>query len=246
MDKFNIQNNLYKYFYHYIPYVDENSNAKIYRNLNWGYEYLCYMLYVKSIIERISPKSILDIGCGDGRLFSLLECNARKVGVDLSGRAIILARALNDGCEFHNSNVSDINETFELVSAIEVLEHIPDNNISKFIENVTNKIVDQGFFVISVPTKNIPLNKKHYRHYDFELLLEHVLNNSKKLKLVEHNFVYYRSKLLKLYLRVTNNRLWFLDLKPLSGLVWKYIFKNKLTTPEKGSHLVAVFKNECS
>lgn len=38
------------------------------RNLSWGYEYLSYLNFVLEKASQIGFKSLLDVGCGDGRL----------------------------------------------------------------------------------------------------------------------------------------------------------------------------------
>ena len=90
-EKQTIQENLYDFPYHYIPQVNEKGAVSRYRFLDWGFEYLCYILHIKDIIESLSPYSVLDVGCGEGRFLGLLSNQiVRKVGVDLSERAIQL------------------------------------------------------------------------------------------------------------------------------------------------------------
>ncbi len=75
---------------------------------------------------------ILDFGCGQGRLTSLLGRvfkNAEVSGVDISEKALALARQKHPGLEFvpfDGEETPFADQTFDLVFSYHVLEHVPD------------------------------------------------------------------------------------------------------------------------
>ena len=166
-DKFKIQDDLYEFPYHHIPYFDGNGYGRRYRDLQWGFEYLCYLKYAKEIVESLRPSSVLDVGCGTGRFIGLLgDSIHRKVGVDLSERAIAFAKAFHAatkdaGIDFHATDASCIAGDFDVVTAIEVLEHIPDAEVPGFLQTLMSRAKSGGHVLLSVPTTNCPLNRKH-------------------------------------------------------------------------------------
>jgi 2-polyprenyl-3-methyl-5-hydroxy-6-metoxy-1,4-benzoquinol methylase len=172
-EKFNIQDMEYSIPYHHLVNFRHFSNAWI---MPWGQEYYVYVKKVLDLSKKHNPKSIIDIGCGDGKIsFELAKIygeKIRNVGIDLSERAILLAKGLNygNGAEFFYRSISDFKEQFDMVLLVEVLEHIPDNLTASFVSDVKDRLTKEGIIIISVPSDRIPLNKKHYRHYNEKLL----------------------------------------------------------------------------
>lgn len=85
------------------------------------------------------PASYLDLGCGTGAMVTL----ARRLGVDAWGVDILphaepwlLRRDLRQPL--------DLGRTFELVSTIEVAEHIPVENDATFVETVARHVAPGG------------------------------------------------------------------------------------------------------
>ncbi len=84
-NRFEIQDAQYDFPYHYIPYLDGERGPQVYSYLDWGLQYLTYMTYVRYLILSFEPNSVLDVGCGEGRLLSMLGNRVpKRVGVDLS------------------------------------------------------------------------------------------------------------------------------------------------------------------
>lgn len=174
--RFGIQASRYEFPYHYLPTLDASGAVAIHRFLSWGLDYLTYMTFVVEVItQRLKAHTVLDIGCGDGRLISLLQGKvSRLVGVDPLRQAILFAQAFNPDAEFLIGDVSQVPGQFQVTALIEVLEHIPDEECPDFVAEVAAKTSPQGRLVVSVPTTNVPLSRKHYRHYDLGTLSQHL------------------------------------------------------------------------
>jgi SAM-dependent methyltransferase len=91
---------------------------------------------IKAILQRnaLSPKSIVEIGCGSGAVLDKLSGfaelqGARFEGYDISPQAIEMAMRLgNKRIRFVQDDLCSIDDgnNFDLLLAIDVLEHVPD------------------------------------------------------------------------------------------------------------------------
>lgn len=169
-----IQEAQYSYPYHYIPDWRDGKFSQT-QHWSWGFRYLGGMKVVFDELSDLSFRSLVDIGCGDGRF--VREMNRRYpekevLGVDYSERAITLARAMNPSLEFETRNILEdpIERTFDVATLIEVLEHIPPDQVEQFIERVRGVLEPEGCLLITVPHVNKSVSDKHYQHFDTELL----------------------------------------------------------------------------
>ena len=244
--KFRIQELEYHFPYHHLPHIDSQNNVVNYRTLAWGFKYFCYLLHCKKIIESLDVNSALDVGCGEGRFLGLLgdEIN-RKVGVDLSKRAIGFAKAFHPEIEFLSRDASEIEEKFDVVTAIEVLEHIPDEEVTDFFKKLAARTKERGKILISVPTSVKPVSAKHYRHYDLELFKNQVQTANVPFEIEKVDYVYKEPKWLKFYSKLTNNKFGTLQIKYFNDWIWKYTQKNLcITDAENGEELVVLLKRK--
>jgi len=107
---------------------------------------------------------VLDIGCGRGMLLVALALSgaAREgLGVDPSTRAIALARAVanklravrgaSDGMALcfavGFAGDADSNDTFDVVTMVDVMHHLPRETRDKAISMAANALRDGGIFV---------------------------------------------------------------------------------------------------
>lgn len=242
-DKYEIQESLYDFPYHYLAYLESNT-PHIKRTLHWGFEYLTYMGVVMHEIQKLKHLNILDIGCGDGYLLNHLNTEAEKFGVDLSEKAISFAKAFSTDARFEVEDIFNIKKTYDLVSLIEVLEHIPDNFIEKFMIQVIELIKKDGYFIISVPTTVIPLSKKHYRHYDENLLSEQIEMYG-NMELVKEIRAYKESGLFKFGSSLLNNRLWSINSNVILKMFWNWHKRNNyFGDKSNGFHIVRIYKKK--
>jgi 2-polyprenyl-3-methyl-5-hydroxy-6-metoxy-1,4-benzoquinol methylase len=106
---------------------------------------------VSAALVPVDVRSILDLGCGDGRITNLLARQDRfVVGTDISKTALQRVNAYRvlasiDSLPFHSLS-------FDLVTAFEVLEHLPDDMLRKVlceIKRVTRRYVIVSVLVVS-------------------------------------------------------------------------------------------------
>jgi SAM-dependent methyltransferase len=237
---FNRQERLYSFPYHYLPTLDESGTIAIHKFLSWGLDYLTYMSFAVDLItHRMETLSLLDVGCGDGRLLNMVEgCVPHRVGVDLSERAILFAKAFNPDARFIVGDLSSVPGQFQTVTLIEVMEHIPDEKYPEFINKVAEKTRPDGRLIVSVPTTNVPLNRKHYRHYNLPLLRQHL---SSTFSIESHWFLSRRGWRFRLWNWLLQNQIGIILPRIWRRAVWKLHRRyTYMASPNDGKHLLAV------
>ncbi len=154
----------------------------------------------------------------------------------------------HNNVEFLSVAAQELKETFDVVLAVEVLEHIADDECSSFLKVLAEQCKLGGYVVISVPTTVLPLNKKHYRHYDLSLFQKQLDQADADLEIISTEHIYRSSWLINIYTRFTQNRFWFIEINILNRLMWNYAWKQLRKTNEMhGRHLVVVLQktNKC-
>lgn len=241
-----IQEAEYEFPYHHIPHFDVAGVGARARILPWGLDYLLYLGRMRDLVVQQDPDSVLDVGCGDGRFLGLLPASiGRRMGVDLSERAIQFARAFHPGIEFDARDAADLEETFDVVTAVEVLEHVPDESVPGFLRALAARTRPGGAVVICVPSTFVPVTPKHFRHYDEELLTKQLADSGAPLRIEHIEWACRRSRLAVWYRKLTLNRLWFAEIWPVRKRVWNYLRKNTLAADKgRGKHVIAVCRRE--
>jgi 2-polyprenyl-3-methyl-5-hydroxy-6-metoxy-1,4-benzoquinol methylase len=166
----------------------------------------------------------------------------RRVGVDLSSESIGFAKAFAPPVEFHNIDVAHLSESFDLVTSVEVLEHVPDEFITEFLRNIGARVREGGHLLVSVPTTARPKHVKHYRHYTECMLREALAETLPHFEIVSAEHIFADTWLTSLYQKLTINRLWTLEAPALSRLIWSKVWASRRSTPGRGAHLVALLR----
>jgi len=170
-----LQEGLYTFPYHHIPNWS-GGKFQYFRSLVPSCEYASYIRHLVDRARSQPFQSILDLGCGDGRLCAELRRaypSAQIVGVDVSERAIAFAKAFAPECEFHCVDTTSEDAAcgpFDLVYMVEVLEHIELKQVRSFLESASKRLSPTGRLFLTVPSSNVPVSDKHFQHFSPESL----------------------------------------------------------------------------
>jgi 2-polyprenyl-3-methyl-5-hydroxy-6-metoxy-1,4-benzoquinol methylase len=98
---------------------------------------------------------ILDIGSGDGALFrsvSRMNIHFSGVGCDpeIAGEINTASYSILKQ-RFPNPSIA--NRHFSIITALAVLEHIPNDELNGFVKDCHEQLKDGGLMVITVPSK---------------------------------------------------------------------------------------------
>jgi 2-polyprenyl-3-methyl-5-hydroxy-6-metoxy-1,4-benzoquinol methylase len=99
---------------------------------------------------------ILDVGCGYGEFLYFLQSSgySNAHGIDLNARQVELGSSLgvqNLRCGDSRKFLADRPESFALISAIDVLEHIPKAEVLDFLGLVHSALAPGGTFLCQAP-----------------------------------------------------------------------------------------------
>jgi cyclopropane fatty-acyl-phospholipid synthase-like methyltransferase len=241
----NRQESQYAFPYHHVP---ARTSAGFQQTLvvRWGYVYLSYLEFVLALLARDPFESLLDIGCGDGRLVREVSTRfprTRVTGVDSSSRAIGLARAMAPEAEFVAGDIaaSDIAPgPFEIATLIEVLEHVPPEKTPRFAKAISQRLSPQGRLIVTVPTPVSGAQSKHYRHFDQERL-EDALSPAFSMR--ETFFLNRRSRVVRILDRLLTNRFFAVRHPGLLGRILELYTRHWLASPPRlATRICAVFQ----
>lgn len=170
----------------------------------------------KRIYETISliPKdvdSILEVGCGDGRIINPLVKKYKKVcGLDISQESLENVKAQKVKGRIEELPFED--NSFDIVLCCEVLEHLPFKVYEKSLKEMER--VAKKYIIVSVPNnENIELSKikcpycgclfhpyRHLRSFNYTKLKELFLEfKSEHYKLILNNQKEYPKSFIKIY-----------------------------------------------
>jgi 2-polyprenyl-3-methyl-5-hydroxy-6-metoxy-1,4-benzoquinol methylase len=117
--------------------------------------------------------AILDIGCGYGNFLYFLQSQGytETMGIDLNPQQLQVARRLgvrnvqcSEGKEFLRTSVGQ----FDFVSAIDVLEHVPKDQVLDFLDLVYAALRPGGRFLCQVPNLAAFYNPLFYMDFSHE------------------------------------------------------------------------------
>jgi SAM-dependent methyltransferase len=241
-DRETIQDEQYSFPYHYVARLDR-GRFSFHEVVGWGHEYLSYLMRVAQVLGERPFESLLDVGCGDGRLLSILAGkfpDARLVGLDYSKRAIGLARAMVPQCRFVAGDVTSsglFNEKFDCAACIETIEHIDPRLLPDFVSGIRQHLKAGATLVVTVPSANVPVQKKHYQHFTPQSLAA-TLEEAFEIEGIE--FLNGRSAVLRGLRTLLTNRLYTITHPvPLTAFYNFYVRRYLLSDHRRCGRLLA-------
>lgn len=125
----------------------------------------------KQYFPQEKTANVLDIGVGRGEMLSCMKewGYVNYVGIDISPSTINYCQSLKLNCQL----CSDIyawfsthQNTFSLITLLDVLEHIPKNHTIQYLKAIKSTLRDDGVLIIQVPNLQAPDGQLH-RYNDF-------------------------------------------------------------------------------
>ena len=124
------------------------------------------------IASLVTGETVLDIGCGPGRLMSLLRrAGKRPFGIDPNPQIIKVAARLDPALTIYEGTGNDIDRLgrrFSTITIIDVLEHIEDDRGQ--LRRIHAALDDGGRLIVLVPAFQMLFGKRdrnngHFRRY---------------------------------------------------------------------------------
>jgi len=123
-------------------------------------------------------QKLLDLGCGNARLYQkLIKKKINYTGIDSSNKLIEIAKKRFRKANFSVKNILDLtyNNAFDYILCYAVFHHIPKYYHAKFVKNIYDSLKDTGKFQLSVWNRW----QSKYRKYFYNKI------NKLKPKLIE-------------------------------------------------------------
>jgi len=171
------------------------------------------------------PKRLLEVGCGTGEFLKQARRFCGSVhGIEFNAEAAALCR--QDGLDVRELKLTDMEESFDVIAAFQVLEHVPDPG--RVIEFWAAHLVPGGFLVVAVPNQDGVLGSlqddflnlpPHHATLWGEMSLEYVA------KRFELDLIRYSREPLSVELYVTYTQSLLKRIPTRAGIVGKIIAK---------------------
>jgi len=113
-----------------------------------AYEEL-YDVYMQHI-EELNVSTILDVGCGSGKLLSILK-DFNAVGVDLSLEMV--KRSKEKGLDARHIDICELDEEFDVVLCVaDVLNYMSGTELKNFLQCIVERLKPNGYFIADINT----------------------------------------------------------------------------------------------
>lgn len=109
-------------------------------------------------VEKLSPKSVLDFGCGSGIVMALLNPKINRFVTDIFNEPFDFMQqclGLQDVKKLYPSDLDKTEFKFEIILAADVLEHLSDNEILRYLSLFHRRLNTDGYLIVSGPTENL-------------------------------------------------------------------------------------------
>jgi len=122
--------------------------------MNWLDRYLQKWRIREARRELPSGARVLDIGTYDGTLFALTGASGVGIDPDLAAVTSMPGVTLVKGL-FPTDLPELPNESFDAVTALAVLEHVPESELPMWAETIARLVAPSGRLIITVPAPRV-------------------------------------------------------------------------------------------
>jgi predicted TPR repeat methyltransferase len=103
------------------------------------------------LLEKFDVKTLLDVGCGNGKLLEKLSKRYQARGIDLSAKMVEIARA--KGLDASQTRLEELTDSFDALLAVaDVLNYMPEKMLQPFLEAVDARLESGGIFLCDINT----------------------------------------------------------------------------------------------
>ncbi len=105
------------------------------------------------VMQLVSPRSVVDLGCGTGSWLSIFKQNDVERVLGLDGSAVSAQVLQIEPSEFLQADLTKsipTNEQFDLACSLEVAEHLPESAAETFVQSLV-KLAPVVLFSAAVP-----------------------------------------------------------------------------------------------
>ncbi len=166
-----------------------------------GFHKNFYEWPVRRIITSLKKTDkVLDVGCGDGKLTSLMAPHVASItAVDNQKIALQFAKLITDQAQIKNikwkqddaRNIKEADESFDVVTCFDMVEHVPQETAKKVIRELTRILKKGGKLILTTPNRDELRGRifghkvidKHYYEYNYKELEDMFKENFKDLKI---------------------------------------------------------------
>ncbi|WP_419168981.1 class I SAM-dependent methyltransferase [Halobacteriovorax sp.] len=226
-----IQEEEYSFPYHYIPQFGDNFTQAV--CWQWGLNYCATIEFLLDKLEKKSFNTLVDVGTGDGRLVREIAKrfpNKSIKGVDYSQHAINLAKSFNPRLHFECLDITkSTNEKYDIITLIEVFEHIPIDICTTFVKGLASLLNKNGSLLLTVPHTNKPVSEKHFQHFTKEKIMTYF---SDEFEVVEYKPIDKVSRFVRYAKKLFYNKYFIIQSPYFNNLLFKYVKKCFTNTNE--------------
>lgn len=228
MKEQDLQEAEYNFPYHYISEFKDGFRQCL--RDDWSIHYVSTIEFLLSRLSKIHWHSLIDIGCGDGRMsreIKLMFTNRYVSGIDFSKHAIQLAKAMNQDLpsivfEERDITIDNSKTKYDVAILMEVLEHIPPESSADFIAAVHAQLSKGGTLLLTVPHSNKPVEYKHFMHFDSVRLKAILQNNFEIIEIIPFER---RSILTRILNLLIGNSFYLINNKTLLNFFYQFYKK---------------------
>jgi len=162
-------------------------------NSHWWHivRYSIFLNFIKKYLGNAGAYTILDSGCGAGKMIDLLNGFGKVYGLEMSEGAIRFCkqRNINTLVQGNAGNLPFMPNSFDLIATFDGIEHLEDDHAG--IRDYYEICKPGGIIVLSVPAYQFLWGEhdvvfKHYRRYTKKQLHKVVEKNGFKIERITY------------------------------------------------------------